>query len=72
MTRLILNIRGLPNGGSTHVARSLGATPGVSGVTVDLQARSACVEHDERKCTLNDLLAAVAAVGLQVDGFTTI
>ena len=70
MKRLILNIRGLHNGGSAPtVARSLKATRGVCGVEVDTMARSACIELDEGICTIKDLISAVNRVGLQVDGY---
>jgi copper chaperone CopZ len=70
MRRVVLNIRGLLSGDcAAHVYRSLCATSGVNGVEVDLPSRSACVEHDECTCNLNNLISAVTGVGLQVDGF---
>ena len=71
MKRVILSIRGLHcTECVSHVERSLQATSGVRDVDVDLMSRSACVEHDERECGVNDLISAVSQVGLQVDGFT--
>lgn len=70
MTRVILSIRGLhSNESAWHVERSLRATQGVRGVEADVLARCACVEHDETTCSLKDLIAAVMAVGFQVDGY---
>ena len=71
MRRVILSIRGLHCSDCvSHVARSLQATAGVRGVDIDVMSRSACVEHDEGACNVNDLISAVSQVGLQVDGFT--
>ncbi|MGQ9651447.1 MAG: cation transporter [Phycisphaerae bacterium] len=69
MTRTILTIRGLHNKRSaSNVARSLKATKGVTGVAIDVQSRSACVEHDEQ-AKVEHLISAVKQAGLQVDGF---
>ncbi|MDM8008293.1 MAG: heavy-metal-associated domain-containing protein [Phycisphaerae bacterium] len=69
MTRTILTIRGLHNRSSaSNVARSLKATKGVAGVAIDVQSRSACVEHDEQ-ADVGQLISAVKQAGLQVDGF---
>lgn len=69
MTRTILTIRGLHNRSSaSNVARSLRSTKGVAGVAIDVQSRSACVEHDEQ-ADVGQLISAVKQVGLQVDGF---
>ena len=69
MTRTILTIRGLHNRSSaSSVARNLRSTKGVAGVAIDVQSRSACVEHDEQ-ADVALLISAVKQAGLQVDGY---
>ena len=69
MSRTILTIRGLHNRSSaSNVARSLKATKGVCGVTIDVPSRCACVEHDDQ-ANVRELINAVNQVGLQVDGY---
>jgi cation transport ATPase len=68
MKRLELHINGLViEKGARMIVHRLRSTHGVHNVCVDTVARTTIVEHDENRCTKEDLLKAITGIGYQVD-----
>ncbi len=61
-------VKGMSCGGCRlGVENALKRVPGVSSVTVDLEAAEASVEFDENKAALSELKAAVVKAGFQAE-----
>ena len=48
------------------VTTAVGALPSVTGVTVDLSAKSVTLEHDPEKATIENIIAAIEDQGYDV------
>jgi copper chaperone len=48
------------------ISKAVGELPGVSKVTVDLSAKTATVEHDSTKATIEAIKSAIEEQGFEV------
>jgi len=70
MQTLVVHINGLYCADCIPLlTRSLRAIDGARSIQIDVMSRSARVDHDEKRCSPDQLVAAIENVGFQVDGF---
>ncbi len=48
------------------ITKAVGGLPGVAGVSVDLAAKTAAVEYDPKKCTLDKIRLEIEDQGYEI------